>query len=203
MKNYQFDYINYASSFAEKNKIHIWLGGSFLNNKATPFSDIDISILCPYENLKDYIYGYGQPVYISHTSNPFGILIVIYKNGVAVDLEIVKDTIVYDSSYFHREDIKKINYTRDEISSGKLIFSNNESYQISRLFHRSIIKFLSGKKEVGISIFNEILSYMAYNNILDEEEYKISFLNIVDDFKCKYCITDDYYAILYQLAEKL
>ncbi|MBR3825022.1 MAG: nucleotidyltransferase domain-containing protein [Lachnospiraceae bacterium] len=90
MKNNQQQYIEYVKRFAEENKIHIWLGGSFLNGSSTLFSDVDISVLCNAEDLGDLIYGYGKPVYISYTHNPLGILIIIYENGVAVDLEIIE-----------------------------------------------------------------------------------------------------------------
>lgn len=90
MKNNQRQYINYVMRFAEENKSHIWLNGSFLHGTATVFSDIDISAFCNTENLNKLIYGYGKPVYISFTHKPLGILIVIYEDGVAVDLEIIE-----------------------------------------------------------------------------------------------------------------
>ena len=45
MKNNQQQYIEYVKRFAEENRIHIWLGGSFLNGSSTLFSDVDISAL--------------------------------------------------------------------------------------------------------------------------------------------------------------
>ena len=92
MKSNQQKYIEYVKRFAEENKSHIWLGGSFLNGTATVFSDVDISAFCDIESLKELIYGYGKPVYISFTHKPLGILIVIYEDGVAVDLEIIERT---------------------------------------------------------------------------------------------------------------
>ena len=90
MKGNQQRYIQYLSEFAKENKVHIWLGGSFLKGNATAYSDVDISVCCKAEQAKQLIYGYGDPVFLSRTSNPMGILIVIYEDGVSVDLEIVK-----------------------------------------------------------------------------------------------------------------
>ncbi len=44
MKSNQQMYIEYVKRFAEENKSHIWLSGSFLNGTATVFSDVDISL---------------------------------------------------------------------------------------------------------------------------------------------------------------
>ena len=90
MKNNQQQYIEYVKQFAEKSKSHIWLGGSFLHGDATPFSDVDISVLGNCNTVNELIYAYGKPVYISYTHNPSGIVIVIYEDGVAVDLEIIE-----------------------------------------------------------------------------------------------------------------
>ena len=62
----------------------------FLHRTATLFFDVDISTFCNTENLNELIYGYGKPVYISFTHKPLGILIVIYEDGVTVDLEIIE-----------------------------------------------------------------------------------------------------------------
>lgn len=91
MKNHQQQYIEYVRLFAEANKSHIWLSGSFLHGTHTVFSDVDISVFCNIENMNKLIYGYGKPGYISFTHKPLGILIVIYEDGVAVDLEIIEE----------------------------------------------------------------------------------------------------------------
>ena len=44
MENNQLNYIEYVEEFAKSNKIHIWLGGSFLHGGAALFSDVDISV---------------------------------------------------------------------------------------------------------------------------------------------------------------
>ena len=203
MNNYQSEYINYISNFAINNKIHIWLGGSHLYDNASLYSDVDIIVFSEYSNIRNLIYDYDEPLYISYTTNPYGILIVIYKNGVAVDLEIIKEIDVSYPEYFHKENIKNLNYIRDTQLCKALVLSDDKQYNMSRLFHRSLIKYLSGKKEIGISIFNEILSFMGYKTITDSQEYNLYFLDVLNDFKSKYNMQLDYYNLLCELADNL
>lgn len=95
----QEKYIRYIAEFAAENKIHIRLGGSFQKGTATPYSDVDISAEGDEAQVKRLIYGYGQPVFLSHTTNPMGILVVIYADGVQVDLEVVRDFGVAGTGY--------------------------------------------------------------------------------------------------------
>ena len=143
MEHNQEKYIEYVMRFAEENKIHIWLSGSFLYGSATKFSDVDISVLGNYNTVNELIYAYGKPVYISYTHNPLGILIVIYEDGVAVDLEIIEKIDIADKDFFHTDDIKTYDYSRNKDICKKFSLRNDMYYQIARLFHRSLIKFLA------------------------------------------------------------
>jgi Nucleotidyltransferase domain. len=201
--NNQLQYIEYIKELAEHNKIHIWLGGSFLHGNATAFSDVDISVYCDAANLSEFIYGYGSPVYISYTSNPAGILIIIYEDGVAVDLEIIDKIEVKDDEFFHFEDIKKLKFTRDEITCKKLALKNDAPYQVSRLFHRSLIKYLGGKKDAGLSIANEIAAYLNIEEYIDEENYKDQFNHFLRRFNDRYKLDERYYILLLDLANFL
>lgn len=203
MENNQLQYIEYVAEFSESNKIHIWLGGSFLHGTATLFSDVDISVCCNAENLKDLIYGYGQPIYISYTSNPLGILIVIYEDGVALDLEIIEKVDIADSYYFHRSDVKTLNYIREENLCRQFALGNDMAYQISRLFHRSLIKYLSGKRELGVSIANEIVTFMNSQDYIDEISYKNRFIDMLKQFDEQFPLPMAYYKILCKLIENL
>ena len=199
----QLKYIEYVSEFAKNKKIHIWLGGSFLNGSATMFSDVDISVYADAENINDLIYGYGQPVYISYTSNPLGILIVIYADGVAVDLEIVEKVDIADSEYFHREDIKKLNYFREEKLCRQFALENVIPYQMSRLFHRSLIKFLSGKKNIGVSVINELVEFMDSKEFIDEKVYKNKYIALLKKYDEQYPLPNAYNKLLCELIKEL
>ncbi len=140
MKNNQIKYIDYVSHFAENVKEHIWLGGSFLHGNPTPFSDVDINVLMDKDTLRAFIRGYGTPIYISYTTNPEGIIIVIYEDGVAVDLEVIESIEIADIYYFHLEDIKEHKYHRNSSIGKEICQRNDVPYQTSRLFHRSLTR---------------------------------------------------------------
>lgn len=203
MKKKQQQYIEYIMQFAEENKCHIWLSGSFLHGTATAFSDVDISAFCNDEHLNKLIYGYGKPVYISFTHKPLGILVVIYEDGMAVDLEIIEKIDILDSKFFHTDDIKLYSYTRNEELCKEFSLKEDMHYQTARLFHRSLIKFLSGKKEMGVSIANEIAIFSNCNIFIDEANYRESIINLLTVFNEQYQLSLEYYAILCGLMEKL
>lgn len=203
MKNNQQQYIKYVMRFAEENKNHIWLSGSFLRGTATAFSDVDISVFCNAENLHKLIYGYGKPVYISFTHNPMGILIVIYEDGVAVDLEIIEKIDIASNEFFHTDDIKLYNYSRNEKLCKELSLKDDMHYQISRLFHRSLIKFLSDKKDIGVSIANEIATFINYNTYIDKANYNNNITDLLKVFDDQYQLPIEYLSVLCELIEKL
>lgn len=203
MESNQLKYIEYVKRFAEENKSHIWLSGSFLKGTATVFSDVDISVFCDIESLKELIYGYRKPVYISFTQKPLGILIVIYEDGVAVDLEIIEKIDITDSEFFHTEDIKLFHYTRNEQLCKIFSLRDDMLYQASRLFHRSLIKFLSGKQDIGVSIANEVAIFHNYHISVDKESYRNGIVDLLKAFNEQYQLPLEYFAILCELIEKL
>ena len=108
-----------------------------------------------------------------------------------------------DDKFFHLEDIKKFKFTRDETICKKLALRNDEPYHVSRLFHRSLIKYLSGKKDVGISIANEIAAYLKSEEYIDEENYKDRVAYILRRFNDQYQLDEGYYNLLLNLANYL
>lgn len=203
MKNNQQQYIEYVMRFAEENKSHIWLSGSFLHKTATEFSDIDISAICNAENVNKLIYGYGKPIYISFTHNPMGILIVIYEDGVAVDLEIIEQIDIADDEFFHTDDIKSYGYSRNEKLCKDFSLKEDILYQVSRLFHRSLIKFLSGKQDIGVSIANEIVGFIDCNISIDKAHYRSGIADLLKLFNEQYQLPLEYFSLLSELIEKL
>ena len=201
MKGNQQRYIQYLSGFASENKVHIWLGGSFLKGNATPYSDVDISVSCKAEQAKQLIYGYGDPMFLSRTSNPMGILIVIYEDGVSVDLEIVKSIEKTGVDFFHQEDIKVFDYKRDEDIYKEIVMRDDKPYQVSRLFHRSLIKYLSGKEDIGISIANEIATFLEIADCIDQSNYMKEIRRLLDDFSKLYPLEKEYAKLLEEIIE--
>lgn len=203
MKNNQQQYIDYVMRFAKENKSHIWLSGSFLQGTSTVFSDVDISAFCSAENLNKLIYGYWKPVYISFTHKPPGILIIIYEDGVAVDLEIIEKIDIADREFFHTNDIKLCDYSRNEKLCKDFSLREDIHYQISRLFHRSLIKFLSGKQDIGVSIANEVATFINCNILIDKASYKNNIIDLLKVFNEQYQLPLEYLAILCELIEKM
>ena len=203
MKNNQQRYIEYVMKFAEENKSHIWLSGSFLHKTATEFSDIDISVFCNTENLNKLIYGYGKPIYISYTHNPIGILIVIYEDGVAVDLEIIEQMNITDDEFFHTDDIKILGYQRNEKICKEISLKDDMFYQASRLFHRSLIKFLSGKQDMSVNIANEIAGFINCNISVDKTHYHSCIVDLLKLYNEQYQLPLQYVSLLFELIEEL
>ena len=202
MKN-QLYYIEYVKRFAKENKCYIWLGGSFAKGTATAYSDVDLSVYCEEDKLHKFIYGYKKPVYISYTLNPLGILIIIYEDGVAVDLEVIEKIDFSEDVCFYTDDTKLKDYVRNESLCKELALSNDVAYQISRLFHRSLIKFLSGKRDVGVSIANEISTFHDAERLIDKENYEVGFVDLLRSYNEKYPLTAEYISILYELIEEV
>ena len=196
MQSNQLKFIRYISGFAVANATHIWLGGSFRKGTATPYSDVDISVYGDPERVKQLIYGYGNPVFLSRTSNPPGILVVVYEDGVAVDLEVVRSIEISGAEYFHREDIKQREYQRDENAFRDVVQRDDEPYQVSRLFHRSLCKYLSGKKELGVSVANEIAAFLGGKAIVSELDYSSRIKEMAVTFSKRYPMEEAYERIL-------
>ncbi len=198
--NNQTNFIEYAKKFANDNKIHILLGGSFSKGTETPFSDIDLYLFTDNKiTLHDFIYNYGRPVYISQTINPKGIIIVIYENGVALDLEIVKGTVKSHNYFSLKTEVKCCIEINSDIADN-FVLCSDKLYSVARLFHRSAIKYLSGKHEFGISVLSEIADELktAYDK---GKTFKQNFSEIISLFEKTYPLTNDYKNILNHLID--
>ena len=145
------------------------------------------------------IYGYGNPVFLSRTDNPMGILIVIYEDGVSVDLEIVESIEKTGVEFFHREDIKAFDYIRDEEIYKEIVLRDDKPYQVSRLFHRSLIKYLSGKEDIGISIANEIAAFLEIADCINRSNYMKGIRRLLDDFSKLYPLEKEYAKLLEEI----
>ena len=203
MKTNQRKYIEYVRNYAESTGNHIWLGGSFLRGNPTPFSDVDISVLMEKNSLQGFISGYGDPVYLSYTTNPEGIIIVIYEDGVAVDLEVIESIDVTDDGFFHPESIKDHEYRRNSAICREICERSESPYQTARLFHRSLIKYLSGKKEVGVSVANEIASFLESAFAVTENDYKNGITRLMDLYCDKYPLDTKFHDLCVDLISSI
>lgn len=76
-------------------------------------------------------------------------------------------------------------------------------YQISRLFHRSLIKFLSGKQDIGVSIANEVATFINCNIFINKACYRNNIIELLKVFNEQYKLPLEYLAILCELIEEL
>ena len=132
-----------------------------------------------------------------------GILIVIYEDGVAVDLEIIEQIDIADDEFFHTDDIKSYGYSRNEKLCKDFSLKEDILYQVSRLFHRSLIKFLSGKQDIGVSIANEIAGFIDCNISIDKVHYRSGIADLLKLFNEQYQLPLEYFSLLSELIEKL
>lgn len=199
----QENYIRYAAEFAMEHQIHIRLKGSFQKGCTTPYSDVDICVAGNAWQIKQLLFNYGQPVFLSHTTNPPGILVVIYEDGVQVDLEVVSDVGVTGTGYFHRDGNGPDAYARNETIFRELVLRDDEPYLVSRLFHRSLIKYLSGKKDAGVSIANEIVTFVKCGEEISGEHYRVGMQKLLDRFSAEYPMDKEYEELLRKMLGKL
>ena len=205
-------FIEYSKVFARDNGIDIWLSGSFLKGGFTKYSDVDLAVKTDdADAIRRYINGFGPaPVYVGRTERPNGILIVIYEGGLALDIEIIENIGIADETLntegcFHVKDIKALPYVRNEMIWRELVTDDSKSYRIMRLFHRSLIKALSGKAYLANAILNEISDFLGAKHIAVNNEYEFKFriIELLDRFKKKYFIQIRYYNELCRLIRKL
>ncbi|SDJ60555.1 hypothetical protein SAMN04487760_10989 [Lachnospiraceae bacterium G41] len=99
--------------------------------------------------------------------------------------------------------IAKLQTERNGTVCKDLALRNDEPYQMSRLFHRSLIKYLAGKKEAGISVANEIADFLNSENLIKEENYKDKFALLLENYKNKYKMDSEYCNLLCDLVKQL
>lgn len=76
-------------------------------------------------------------------------------------------------------------------------------YRISRLFHRSLIKFLSGKQDIGVSIANEVATFINCNIFINKACYRNNIIELLKVFNEQYKLPLEYLAIWCELIEEL
>lgn len=167
------EYLQYVIDFCKENKINLLLKGSIATGEATNFSDVDIVVIEDEINIiEKMVSGYKKIIMSNLTERPKGILIIVYENGLCVDIDVRK-TVTQDeltsSIMLNCENIS--NFVSEELVRNKNIRipsipERNEWYKLLRLFHRSLIKKGCLKQKEAESILQEI-------RIELEDEYQI------------------------------
>ena len=81
-------FLEYAFCFFQEKNCKAILKGSIQKDTAHKFSDIDLVLKrMDKELVREFIFNFGEVVLISRTQRPLGILIVIYSDGLCLDLD--------------------------------------------------------------------------------------------------------------------
>lgn len=118
-------------------------------------------------------------------------------------MEIIEKIDISDSEFFHTNDIKLYDYSRNKKLCKEFALRDDMHYQISRLFHRSLIKFLSGKQDIGVSIANEVATFINCNIFINKACYRNNIIEFLKVFNEQYKLPLEYLAILCELIEEL
>lgn len=191
--NYK-NYIECVYKFCRDNRFSLILKGSLANGTATKYSDIDLIILGEIEGFKidEIITFYSKPVMTNLTENPKGILILVYKDTISVDLDIresisqedlvnCKVLLKYDANFV----ISTGKIIRKQITS-KYIPNRPAWYKTLRLVHRGIIKYLSNKTDNAYDLLSEIKDILNVLEIYDLN-FNNNFRNDIQSISHKIC----------------
>lgn len=157
------EYLQYVIDFCTENKINLLLKGSISTGEATTFSDVDIVVIEDKINIiEKMVSGYKKIIMSNITERPKGILIIVYENGLCVDLDVRKKVTrdeLTSSIILNCENIN--NYVSEELVRNENIKipsipERDEWYKLLRLFHRSLIKKGCSKEKEAESILQEI-----------------------------------------------
>ncbi|MFD3157274.1 nucleotidyltransferase domain-containing protein [Haloimpatiens sp. FM7330] len=181
-------YIECVYEFCRKNRFSMILRGSLSKGTATKYSDIDLIILGNIRGSKidEVITLYDKPIMTNFTERPKGILILIYKDTISVDLDI-RETIskedLRDSKILLKYDenfiISDKTAIRKEIIS-KYIPNRPMWYKTLRLVHKGTIKYLSNKTDSAYNLLSEIKESLTNFNM---NNLKLNG-NFEDDIQC-------------------
>ncbi len=203
-KNYIIDVTKVCNEF----NLSLIIKGSLAEGKATSFSDIDLIVLGEVnKSISDKIIScYGIPIMTNFTEKPKGIVILLYEDGLSIDLEfrktittseLNKSIILVKNNEHTLSNSKKI-----EIITSKYLVEREKWYKDLRLAHRALIKFLANKEKVAFKLLEELKDLFSY---LETEtlKYNSIFTNdleilLIEIFN-KYNVDARYKNILNQL----
>ncbi|MBZ9689356.1 nucleotidyltransferase domain-containing protein [Clostridium estertheticum] len=181
------NYIECVYEFCKDNRFSMILKGSLAKGTATKYSDIDLIILGEINDTKinEIITLYGNPVMTNFTEKPKGILILVYQDGISIDLDI-RDTITQEDLVNSKVLLKyNTNFIITNNIIRKQIISNyipNRPiwYKTLRLLHKGIIKYLSNKTDSAYDFLSEIKENLKVLKI-----YNLNFDNNFEtDIQC-------------------
>lgn len=207
-------FIEYITGACKNNKMLLILKGSLIKGTATKYSDIDLVIVGNVTNnkLNQIIVSYDNPIMTNFTENPKGILIIVYKNGLCVDIDVkesissndlIEGKILVGNKEHFRETDKEI---RRIMNGMDCLPEREEWYKIIRLIHRGLIKYLSNKRNEGNNLLLEIkhsMKYIEINNLKYNDNFKTDINIIFHEICNRYNVCLDIQVLIKNLIEKI
>lgn len=203
------EYINRVVKACKVRGLSLLIKGSLANGTATKFSDIDVLVVGDIKEdaVDDIICAYGNPVMTNYTENPKGILILLYKDGISVDLELRKTITANElKEYVVLVKSKKSFNIEEEVVrytvTTKYLPNRELWYKTLRLGHRALIKYLSKKEKEAMVLLNEMKEQffdLGIKGLPYNSEFKHDILMLVDKIFQKYNVDEPYKQILIKL----
>ena len=191
------DYIECIYEFCKNQKLSLILKGSLAIGEATKYSDVDLIILGDVSDsiINEILKLYDEPIMTNFTENPKGILILVYKDLISVDLDIreaissddllnSKVLLKYDSNFIINNKI-----IRKQITSGYLP-ERPLWYKTLRLVHRAVTKYLSQKTDVAYGLLTEIKESFGMLEI-NEPDFNNNFEDDIQRVFNTFCMKFD------------
>jgi predicted nucleotidyltransferase len=155
------EYITYMTDICHAKHFSLLLEGSLAKGTAKEFSDIDLAVCgdIKEKDLDDIIKNYDELVMTNYTENPKGIIILNYKNGISIDLDI-RETVTQeelDCGVLLSDFGFLVSQTviREQMKS-QYLPDRPQWYKTIRLIHRGCIKYLCKKSAAADGLNQEI-----------------------------------------------
>jgi hypothetical protein len=158
------EYIEFISEYCKNNNLTLILKGSLAINKACEYSDIDLVIFGKFTKniIYEVIHNYNNPLLINLSTNPKGMLIITYENGISIDLDIretiIEEDIIQENKILINNGLNlSRNITRYYLNISDYCNNcSNELYEILKLIIKGTNKYLSNKEAVANEFLTEI-----------------------------------------------
>jgi hypothetical protein len=179
------EYIGFISKYCKKYNLTLILKGSLAVNKACEYSDIDLVIFGKLNksNIYEIIYNYNKPLLINLSTNPKGMLIITYENGISIDLDIretiIKEDIIQEDRILVRNgfNLSKHIIRHDLDISDYCDIYSNELFEILKLIIKGTNKYLSNKEAVANEFLIEIKEKCQKYFDIDDLNYTNNYKN--------------------------
>lgn len=206
-------YISELKDLCTRKGLSLILKGSLAKGTSTKYSDIDILILGNIsESVVDsIIICHGMPVMTNYTENPKGIVIIVYEDGISVDLDF-RTSMTYDELQECTVLVKdESNFICcDELVryyvSSKYLPVREQWYKDLRLGHRAMIKFLAKKEFDAMKLLKEMkeqFSTLGIDYLQYDGQFKNDIVLLLEEIFKKYSVENRYEMELKRLLKCL